>query len=53
MNHKQSHINENKQAVLEFYALKDHTINQEELKDRKICIKNLPSFKICPSFVVC
>jgi len=53
MNYKQSHINENKQAVLEFYALKDHTINHEELQDRNSCIKNLPSFKICPSFAVC
>jgi hypothetical protein len=53
MIYKQSHINENKQAVLEFYALKDHTINNEELQDRKSCVKNLPSFKIWPSFVVC
>jgi len=53
MIYKQSHINENKQAVLEFYALKDHTINHEELQDRKSCVKNLPSFKIWPSFAVC
>jgi len=37
--YKQSHINENKQAVLEFYALKDHTINNEELQDRKSLLK--------------
>lgn len=46
MNYKKLHINENKQPVLEFYALKDHTINYEELQDRKSCVKNLPTFKM-------
>jgi len=45
MKYKQSHINENKQEILEFYALKDHTTTHEELQDRKSCVKNLLSFK--------
>lgn len=53
MKYKQSHINENKQAFLELYALKDHIINHEELQDRKSRVKNLPSFKIWPSVSVC
>jgi hypothetical protein len=52
INYKHAHINENKQRVFVFYALKDHTINHEELQDRKSCVNNLPSFKIWLSIAV-